>query len=203
MYTGMLHTHKLVVTLFLLHYVIKFALLMLNKKQLLDNYSGKTRVLEMIISTLFLATGIYLAMNSGTIGSWFWAKIVAVGISIPVAIVGFKRGNKALATMAIMLIIYSYGVSETKAPFMKKEKPDMASSIAADGKSVFEANCVNCHGADGKMGLSGSKDLTASVLSRDEMKNIILNGKNAMAAYKDQLSDEQIESVLTYISELK
>lgn len=199
----MLHTHKLVVTLFLLHYVIKFALLMLNKKELLDSYSGKTKVLEMIISTLFLVTGIYLAINSGNIGYWFWAKIIAVGISIPVAIVGFKRGNKALATMAIMLIIYSYGVSETKAPFMKKDKQEMATSISADGKSVYEAKCINCHGADGKLGLSGAKDLTASVLSHDEKKNIVLNGKNAMIGYKDQLSDEQIEAVLTYISELK
>src|SRR5687767_4655187 len=104
MYTGMLHSHKLVVTLFLLHYVIKFTLLMLNKKEALDKYSRKTKVAEMIISTLFLATGIYLAANSGNTGMWLWVKLIAIAISIPVAIVGFKNGNKALAFMAMILI---------------------------------------------------------------------------------------------------
>jgi mono/diheme cytochrome c family protein len=202
MYTGMLHTHKLVVTLFLLHYLIKFALLMLNKKEALATYSKKTKVVEMIISVLFLATGIYLASNSGNIGSWFWAKIIAIAVSIPVAVVAYKREHKGLALMAMMLIIYAYGVSETKAPFMKKEKMKVAEG-PADGKSVYEMKCMSCHGADGRLGLSGAKDLTVSTLTHDEKKEIILNGKNGMMAFKDQLSDDQVEAVITYISELR
>lgn len=175
---------------------------MLNKSDALAKYSAKTKVLEMVISVLFLATGIFLASSSGNIGTWFWAKIIAIAVSIPVAIVGYKRGNKALAFMSMMLIIYAYGVSETKAPFMKKNKTEITAA-PGDGKAVYEAKCVNCHGSDGKLGLSGAKDLTASSLSHDEKKEIILNGKNAMMGFRDQLTDEQVESVVTYISQLK
>lgn len=156
----------------------------------------------MVISTLFLLTGVYLAFNSGNIGNWFWAKIVAVAVSIPVAVVAYKKENKGLALMAMILIIYAYGVSETKEPLMKKETAPVAEG-PADGKSIYDLKCMNCHGTDGKLGLSGAKDLTTSALTHDEKKDIILNGKNAMMGFKDQLSDEQVEAVIGYISELK
>ena len=36
----------------------------------------------------------------------------------------------------------------------------------AAGKKTFETYCILCHGADGKLGLNGSKDLTISEISR-------------------------------------
>jgi uncharacterized membrane protein SirB2 len=203
MYTGMLHTHTLVVTLFLLHYLIKFALLMLNKNEALAKYAAKTKVFEMIISVLFLATGIFLASKSGNIGTWFWAKIIAVAVSIPVAVVGYKRQNKALAFFAMILIIYAYGVSETKTPLMKPDKAQTTVVKTTDGETIYNTKCMNCHGADGRLGLSGAKDLTASALSHEEKKDVILNGKNAMMGFKTQLNDEQVEAVLKYIDGLK
>ena len=94
MYTGMLHTHKLVVTLFLLLYLIKTILLLLNKRDSLVKFTAKTKVLEMIVSVLFLATGIFLASKSGNVGTWLWVKIAAIAISIPLAVIGFKNQNK-------------------------------------------------------------------------------------------------------------
>ncbi|MBP9069466.1 MAG: SirB2 family protein, partial [Bacteroidia bacterium] len=61
MYKGFLHTHILVVTLFLLLYVIKTILLLSNRTDLLQKFSKMFKIPEMIISTLFLITGIYLA----------------------------------------------------------------------------------------------------------------------------------------------
>ena len=54
--------HGISVMLFLLTYVIK-TILLFTSKDMLANYSKKTKVPEMIISTLFLMTGIYLAMQ--------------------------------------------------------------------------------------------------------------------------------------------
>jgi mono/diheme cytochrome c family protein len=201
MYTGLLHTHKLVVTVFLLLYLIKLVLLVLNKFETLQNFSKKTRIAEMIISVLFLVTGIYLGMNSGAIGSWLWVKLLAIAIAIPVAIVGFKRNNKALAAMSVMLIIYSYGVSEIKSPVFKKTKQD--NTALADGASIYNAKCSQCHGGDGKSGLSGAKDLTVSTLSFEEKRNVILHGKNAMMGYKGQLTEEQVNAVTGYVEQLK
>lgn len=73
----------------------------------------------------------------------------------------------------------------------------------AAGKVIFESKCQSCHGADGKLGLSGAKDLTQSALSAPQKIDIITNGKKTMAAYKDQLTQEQITAVAEYVQTLK
>ena len=112
----MLHTHTLVVSLFLILYLIKTGLLLLGKNELFDRFTKKTRIAEMVVSTLFLLTGIYLATQAPSIsaGMWFWVKVAAVAVSIPLAVLGFKRKNKVLALLSFVLLVYSYGVAETK-----------------------------------------------------------------------------------------
>ncbi|MEO1448463.1 MAG: SirB2 family protein, partial [Bacteroidota bacterium] len=111
MYTGLLHTHRLVVILFLLLYVVKWVLLLANKKELLERINKATRVPEMIISTLFLLTGIGLAINIAQLTSMFWIKLVLVLGSIPLAVIGFRKSNKILATLSILLIVGAYGLA--------------------------------------------------------------------------------------------
>ena len=53
-------THFVVVTIFFLIYLIKTILLVANKKEQLQNFTKKIKVLEMIVSFLFLGTGIYM-----------------------------------------------------------------------------------------------------------------------------------------------
>ena len=60
MATGMLHSHTLFVVLFTLIYLIKTILLLSDKDDLLEKFKKKTKVIEMIVSFGFLATGIYL-----------------------------------------------------------------------------------------------------------------------------------------------
>ena len=200
MYTGILHTHTLVVSLFLLTYLIKTALLVFGKTEMLQNFTKKFRVPEMVISLLFFATGIYLAINTGNAGTWLWVKLAAVLISIPLAVIGFKRLNKNLALLSLILLIYAYGISETKSPFFKKENKAITS---IEGKEIYETKCISCHGADGKLGMSGSKDLTVSQMKPEEKIDLITNGKNAMKGYKDVLTAEQIDAVTVYTETLK
>jgi cytochrome c6 len=72
-----------------------------------------------------------------------------------------------------------------------------------DGMAVFRRHCVTCHGADGKLGLSGAKDLTQSALSREERITQITNGKNLMTPYRDVLSAAEIKAVAEYTLGLK
>jgi cytochrome c6 len=72
-----------------------------------------------------------------------------------------------------------------------------------DGMSVFRRHCVTCHGADGKLGLSGAKDLTQSALSLEERIAQITNGKNLMIPYRDVLSAAEIKAVAEYTLGLK
>jgi mono/diheme cytochrome c family protein len=201
MYKGILHTHTLVVTLFLLIYVIKTILLLSNKNDVLAKFTKKVKVFEMVVSFLFLLTGIYLATQlplGGKFDYLFWIKLVMVFAAIPIAIVGFKKSNKMLAALSLLLITGSYGLAES---YSKKKgiRKEAAFEIAAnDGKSLYENACIACHGADGKLGLSGAKDLSATIMEADAMKEIILKGKGMMPAA--QVNDEQATAIAEYVN---
>lgn len=85
------------------------------------------------------------------------------------------------------------------------------SFAAESGESVYKAKCASCHGADGKgqtpMGKRlNLKDLASSDVQNkhdSELKLLIQDGKGKMPAYKGKLTDEQIESLVTYIRSLK
>jgi len=207
MFTGMLHTHKLVVLLFVLIYLIKTVLLLLNRNESLQSFTRKIKIPEMIISTLFLLTGIYLAINTGDKGTWLWVKIAAIVVVIPLAIIAFKKSNKMLALLSFIILVYIYGISETKSANFKKEVTDGFNKGAGiptseSGKNIFDSQCANCHGSDGKLGLSGAKDLTLSTLSHEEKVALITNGKNAMRSFKNDLTPKQIEEVTNYVEQL-
>lgn len=67
------------------------------------------------------------------------------------------------------------------------------------GKKIFETNCARCHGNDGTKGKWGAKNLKKTSLSDSELQRIISNGKRVMPAWKNELSDKEIESVKEYI----
>lgn len=78
-----------------------------------------------------------------------------------------------------------------------------ATAGAMDGKSLFEARCSACHGADGKAGIMGAFDLTTSTVSHEGMVAIIKNGRNAMKAFANEMTSEEIEAVASYAESLK
>jgi mono/diheme cytochrome c family protein len=59
-------------------------------------------------------------------------------------------------------------------------------------------NCGLCHGADGKLGASGSKDLTATTLDLNGIKEIILNGRGLMQPVN--VSEQQAGSIAEYVN---
>jgi cytochrome c oxidase subunit 2 len=69
------------------------------------------------------------------------------------------------------------------------------------GEKVFTANCAACHQASGKgvpgafPALDGSKVVNGP---KADQINIVLNGRNAMPAWKSVLSDTDIAAVITY-----
>jgi len=204
MYKGILHTHYLVVTLFLLLYVVKTILLLSDKHELLTKFSKKTRIFEIVISFLFLLTGIYLTTQlpfGGKYDYLFFIKVTLVFASIPVAVIGFRKHNKVLAALSLLMITGSFGLGEVyhKRKGIAKETGVVA---ATDGKSLYEANCSSCHGGDGKKGLGGAKDLTATALDIAGIKKIILNGKGAMPAAP--VNDTEAGAIAEYVnSDLK
>jgi len=205
MFTGLLHSHRLFVILFLLHYVIKLVLLLTNRKEQLAAYTQKTRVPEMIISVGFLLTGMGMLLKGAQFTNLILLKVITVFVSIPVAVIGFKKANKGMAALAVFLIIASYGLGEMNKKAKAGDAVDttqIASSFEA-GKLIYNEKCAVCHGSDGKLGASGAKVLGDTELTTDEQKQLILAGKNSMPPFRAALSDEQVEAVVEYVASFK
>ena len=127
--TAFLHTHVLVVVLFLLLFTYKVILLLLNKRDTLTKVRNKTKVLEMIFGTLILVTGGWMLFNYNGVPGWLITKVVLVLVAIPLGIVGLKRENKGLAIAALLIFVYVYGVAETDSLTMKQEEAGNAAVI--------------------------------------------------------------------------
>ncbi|HQQ93196.1 MAG TPA: SirB2 family protein [Bacteroidia bacterium] len=199
MVKGILHTHYLVVVLFLFIYVVKTILLLSDKNEMLSKFSARVRIPEMIISTLFLLTGLYLSFQIPFGEKYtylFWIKIVMVAAAIPLAVIGFKRSNKILASLSLVLITATFGVAE--AYHKRKAIPKVDNAGLVDAKILFDNNCASCHGADGKYSLGGAKDLTQTQLDVAGINSLILQGKGMMPAAV-QLSPEQARAVSEYV----
>lgn len=209
MYLGLLHLHVLTVILFLLIHLIKTTVLLLNKHDFLDKINKILKIPHIVISSLFLLSGVYLLFNAGSVreGTWIYIKVLIILAAIPLAVVGIKRKNKLLSVISLLLFIYVYGVSETKSSIMKPVKPVISIQSSEDkqtaGKLIYEKVCINCHGADGTSGLSGAANLAASKLDKEEVKDLIRNGKKNMIAYKEILAEEEIEAVADYVNSLR
>jgi uncharacterized membrane protein SirB2 len=194
--------HRILVTLFLLQYLVKLVLLLVGKKEELAKYSKITRIPEILVSVGFLVTGIWLLVQVPSISTFMIIKLLCVFAAIPLAVIGFKRGNKALASLSIVLILAAYGLAEAGKKQQGAVKVDTTTITdpLEIGKATYQdAGCMGCHGADGKLGANGAKDLSVTMLTMDEQKNIIKNGKDPMPGYS-KLTDEQINDVVKYIS---
>ncbi len=202
MYKGILHSHYLVVVLFLLIYVIKTILLLSNKNELLVKFSKKIKILEIIVSTLFLVSGIYLSTQLPLGGKYdylFWVKIIMVFLAIPIAVIGFKKSSKILAASSLLLITVSFGISEVYSNRKGERKEIIKNELVQnDGKSLYESNCASCHGSNGKLCLAGAKDLTATLLDLSAINKIILEGRGLMSAVN--VNREQANKIAEFVN---
>ncbi len=208
MYTGLLHTHKLSVILFLFIYLLKLTFLLLNQRRRLERFNQWIKIPEMIISTIFLLTGVGMLFQIGRTSLWLYVKIGVVFLSIPIAVMGFRKFNKGLSILAVFLIVCAYGLAEmqqkmiTKGPIAESIVLNPSSpnyDIQAHGEALFLANCTTCHGKDGKLNLSGAKDLAQSKLEDSEIKYLLRNGKNAMPPYDHVYDDTEIQALTVYV----
>lgn len=221
MTTGILHLHVTVVVVFILLFTLKVALLLLNKTVTLELLRTRTKITEMVLGIFILATEGYLLFSLPTIAGYLIGKIIIVLVAIPLGIIGLKKNNKALAVISWLAFLYVYGVAETDSLKFKKDKFELPVSAAENSEDtghtilnenkevalqnaarIYTSLCSPCHGKDGKLGIGGAKDLTQSKLTEAEKIRIIKEGKGVMPKFADQLSDQEIESVVKYLETL-
>ena len=79
------------------------------------------------------------------------------------------------------------------------------------GATLFQSNCLMCHGADGKGSTPTGQALKVANLdspaivkmSDAELANVISKGKKSMPAFGSRLTAPQIESLVSYIRTLQ
>lgn len=77
------------------------------------------------------------------------------------------------------------------------------STATVNGKVLFEAKCVVCHGSDGRAEIGGAANLATSTLTQEATAAVIANGRKSMRAYNQELSAEEIDSITAYIHTLR
>lgn len=212
MYTGLYHSHKLLVILFILIYLIKTILLVTGRKDTLKTFSSKIKVAEIIISSLFLITGVWLLFTTSEIRPLFIVKLAMVVIAVPIAMVGFRKEN-VMGVLAFVLIIGAYGVAEMNRKAMLKtmdlpnnvviDTSDPAYDVQLHGKALFQNQCSVCHGEDGNLQMSGAKDMTLSEITKEEVIHRIKVGKLTMISYEDHFTASEIEALAEYVMTLR
>jgi cytochrome c6 len=72
------------------------------------------------------------------------------------------------------------------------------------GAKIFEAQCVGCHAGGGNI-IRRGKTLQKKALERNHVdtleaiSTLVTNGKNNMSAYKDRLTEAEIQAVSAYV----
>ena len=78
------------------------------------------------------------------------------------------------------------------------------------GSSVFQEQCIGCHGPDGRAQTEtgkkvGAADLTSDAIqqqSDSQLSKMVQDGKGKMPAFESKLSNDEIRAVIAYIREL-
>jgi mono/diheme cytochrome c family protein len=201
----MKHLHTISALVFLLIYLVKTVLLLINKHSALDTFKARTKVVEMIVSAGFLVSGIWLFIQVGAIKNIQIIKLVLVFAAIPLAVIGFKNANKALASLSFIFILAAYGMAEAgkKQPYPSVILAENETVGLDTGEKIYKANCVMCHGAAGDKQFNGASNLKLSQLANDEIIQVVTNGRKAMPKYGKALSKEEINALAEYLPKLR
>lgn len=137
--------------------------------------------------------------------TWFKAEKIGVYRGQCVELCGKEHAFMPIVVRVVSDADYTAWV-DTKKKEMAAKADDPSKVWTVDelkqrGESVYTANCVACHQANGKgvPGAFAALDGSAMVNGpKADQINILLNGKAGMPAWKATLSDTEIAAVITY-----
>lgn len=205
MFTGIKHLHLLLVILFVLTTLIKTILLFVDSSKF-EAYRAKTKLPEIIVTILFLVTGITLIIiKGGGFHTLFFVKLGLMIVGIPLTIIGFKKQAKIPALVGTFLFIMTYGMAEMaskKALVTTVEISLEESGTLPHGTKLYNLNCVTCHGETGNKNLGGAADLSGSSFTEIQIADMISKGTKKMPAFSS-LNEEETKAISLYVKTLQ
>lgn len=113
----------------------------------------------------------------------------------------------------------TYDRPEPPAEYAEKEAPEFTDEMVEEGNKIFQAQCMTCHGAEGKGDAPAGQALTppAQDLSDPELQDAISDhyifwriseggaalGYTGMTPFKDAISEEDRWKVVAFVRSLK
>ena len=75
-----------------------------------------------------------------------------------------------------------------------------------DGKALYAAYCVSCHGADGRNDRSGAVPTmrlnTTNAISPAEWRHLVTTGRRQMPAFQNRLTPAHLDALRAYVRQL-
>jgi len=138
------------------------------------------------------------------------AMAIAVAALFNALIVGCGGGGSQSTEGTQSTTETTQGGGETSG---STEATDGAMAAAPDGAKIYAERCALCHGPNGKGDGPASAGLDPkprnhtdgaymNKLTSEEISNVIHNGKGAMPAWKEVLTDEEIAAVIKHVRSL-
>lgn len=208
---GLLHSHHLIVILYLLLLVVHLFFLFTGNRQAFTSFRGKAKWFRMSLEILMLLTGGFLLFRAPDgFAVYNLVKIFGIGGAIALTIIGFKRYKAPLVLGAVLLLGYVYGVAKMRSPLLTPESKRVASAweqaktnnpedSLAQGQVIYTIACQRCHGVKGEAQYRKAKLLKESQLPDGTKASIIQNGLNTMPKF-DYLDESQRRAVVAYIN---
>ena len=110
-----------------------------------------------------------------------------------------RRSWRQVVVAAVVLVVGSCGGDDGTTP-----QGSPGTTLAGDlelGEEVFQKNCASCHGRSGGGGM-GPELADGAVVDRypdpSEHRDVVVDGRGAMPAWGDRLSDHEIDAVVRY-----
>jgi mono/diheme cytochrome c family protein len=205
MFTGIKHLHVLLVILFVLTTIVKTILLVVDSGKF-EKYRVKTKLPEIIVTILFLVTGITLIISKGGgFHTLFWVKLGLMIVGIPLSIIGFKKQAKTPAILGTFLFIMAYGMAEMsakKAVITTVEIANEKAGTISHGTTLYRLNCTACHGENGSKNLGGASDLNTSTLSENQIIELVSKGNKKMPAFST-LNEKELQALSLFLKSMQ
>lgn len=207
--TGILHTHHLVVGLYLLYVLIIAFFIITQKKNAVTTIRGKFKFIRIGIEVLMLLTGGYLMFKAPLgLSLITYAKIGGLVISVVLLIIAQKRMSAPLAILSLALLLYVYMFAKKRDLMLSPEEMRVhnaflqGSNPTEKGKMIYEVACERCHGQTGEAQYRKAKNLKTSTLDAQGQAAFIKAGAGAMPGY-DYLTQDEMNALSEYLQSLK
>jgi len=141
--------------------------------------------------------------------------LVVLSLVAVLAGCGAEEGNGGIPTQTVQppdgTISPTASPTQTGSPSPTQEptespaatgSPSPTATGGGEGEQVFAANCTACHGQNGAGGVGPDvRPLTEGDLNL--IRTTVTNGRGQMPAFRDQLSEQQIDDVAEYVAGLE